>query len=275
MSATDTHNEKEEQKFCCTFAVHSSVRYKAAMTLNYKGTLFHYKPGSKPSDSDNLICSMNGQSYADLYKKAYELFSAISFAEQLKVLLGGGIMDVPMVASIKEMNIGQTEQRLIPIVELRPFLRSIALIETAEQEALLRLFRHAYSNNDPYTQLLFYWHTLVYPDLEEDKAVQFINDNFSKIEPDLPSFRKEATERQFANSDKIVDFGTYIKTGARHSVAHIVRKWKDYDSLEMDNLKQIWHVQYLVEILERLARLKLIITCGIRIGHDPKILEFL
>jgi len=247
------------------------------MLLNYKDTLYWFTPGQRPSESDNLLCEMGGHTYPELYKKSYELFSAISFAEKSQVLLGGGFTDVRIVGELKNMNIRQIETRLFAVNEVRAFLPAIAIARTDLQETLLRLFRQAYSAVDPYSRLLFYWHTLVYPekDKSEKAAVDFINDHYAEIKSLLPEYRTEATQRLFSNVYPETDLGTYIKVGARHSVAHIVRDWKDYNSLEIDSLTQVWHVNYLADILEELCRLRLTKYCDIKIGNDRDVVQFL
>lgn len=241
------------------------------MTINYKKTLFRYTPAKSLRESDNLVCQMDQLDYAGAYNKAYELFSAISFSERVQVKLGGGLTDVPMVRSIEEMNIGQAEHRLMPAFEQRLKIHELALARTDEQVTLLRLFRHAYSVNDPFTQLLFYWHTLVYPSDREHDAVSFVTMNAPLVKEDRALFRKDALRHQFSNLGTSQDLGEYVQKGVRHSIAHIRRDKNEYNSLDMDNLHQIWHVQYISGLLERLCRLRLERDFQIEIGTDPQI----
>jgi len=244
------------------------------MTLEYKQTLFRYTPADNMTDSDNLICQMGTLDYAGAYKKAYELFSAISFVDHSRVKLGGGLTDVLLVAPIEQMNIRQVERRAIPVEDRRSIITEIALVQNEEQEVLLRLFRHANTVNDPFTQVLFYWHTLVYPSTSEQEAVRFVTDNAPALNIDLGSYRQEALDtRHFDSAQRSQDFGTYIQQGVRNSIAHIVRNRTGYESLDMDNLKQTWHVHYVSDVLEKLCRFKLEKESGIRIGSDPVILQ--
>lgn len=244
-------NTARATSHACSFSVHASIRYSRAFTFSYKGTEFRYVPAKIASDSDNLMCRQEGLSYADAYHKAYEFWSAVCLTEKVRLLLGSGISDVFMgKLFLHQVSYSEIERRKIAIMEDRLKISKIAKIENQQQAYVLRLFRHAFTQNDAFTKALFYFHTLTYPDKCEKKAVDYISANFDRIDSQLENYRPQAKERQFRGTAKDKDWGTYIKLGIRHSIAHIVRNNDDYKPIDLDNLHQQWHLQYICDVLE-------------------------
>jgi hypothetical protein len=222
------------------------------------------------------MCRMDGLEFAHVFKLAYELFSALCFALGAKVTLGSGIInEVEMDIPIASLTLSNTEHRQIPVLERHSTIYKIALIRNDVQATLLRLFRHGYSVNDPFSKLLFYWHTLVYPAAQEDDAVNYINNNIAALDPHvqvhLDAIRREPC---FSSSGVAADIGSYIRRGIRHSIAHIVRSGTDYNSMDMDDLEEIRHVHSAAHVLENLCRKRIQEDFDVQIGDDPNILRF-
>lgn len=259
----------------CTIAVHSSITYSNELLLEYKGTLMRYLPAQRPTDSDSVMCRMGQLDFRTIFSLVYELCSAICFASDVKIRLGDGLINHTVESAVfTSMNHRMNEPRVVPIGEVRPFIPYIALIRNDEQASLLRLFRHAMSADDAYSRLLFFWHTLVYPNQTETAAVAYINSNIARL-PDHQVPHLEAIRgRPLFTSAPVNDLGSYIRQGIRHSIAHIVRDGNTYRSLEMDNIHEMRHVYSASVILQELCRLRLTEDFGIELGNDPTILRF-
>ncbi len=261
----------------CTFAIHSSVWVKSTIYFEYKGTQFKLVPSQKPFETDCLVCRMDALSSIEAYKKACEFFSAFCYAKGAKVSVGAPfINEVPMNISLSEMHWYSTEPRdIAPQESCECIFDEIALIRTEHQSTLVRLYRQAFSINDPYVRFLFYWHALVYPNPTDSEAVKYINENYLSIKDsyiDLclnfinkdPMFLK-------TESKVIADLGQYFKDGIRHSIAHIERDRTSYKSLELDNIEEIKHVNAAGSILEQLVRRRLETEYGLEVGYDSDI----
>ena len=134
-------------------------------------------------------------------------------------------------------------------------------IETEVQNKTIRLYRHARSCIDVYSQTLFFWHTLVYPSKDDKDAScyiqKFINDKIDGYGYVYEDIERLLKDKNGAFSETLCEnnFGKYIRDYVRHAIAHIVR-YGDR-SIELDNINQESHMEMISRILRYIARYKI------------------
>lgn len=211
--------------------------------------------------------------FTEVYKITSELVSAICFASGMKVKLGEGLInEVPMDIPIEQMNMHVFEQREISIFERQETIYTISLLRNDIQSFIVKLFRHAFSVNDHFTKLLFYWHTLVYPSNTDKDGITYVDQNLLFIDehmhPYLDTIKKSP---MLSKSGAIDSMGEYVYKNVRNSIAHIVRTGSDYVNLELDNVNEIRHISSIAHILESLCRQRIKQDFEVQIGNDPEI----
>jgi hypothetical protein len=230
----------------------------------YKNTEFSYRPAYKKHETDNFSGRFDIRTDVDsAYKLMCEFLSAFSFQTNARVVPHPGLSTQPLQCSIKKYTGGYARRREIAVDETMDEFYYIPLVETAEQQTLIRLWRQSRSANNIYHALLFFWHILVYPSQKDEDAVAYIDKAIGSL-----------SGRTLLSNDPIKaiisnpifmpkggikgSLGEYIQKGARHSIAHIVRDNKlDAKSLELDLLSEETHLYYIVDILKRICRNKL------------------
>jgi len=159
-------------------------------------------------------------------------------------------------AKLNEVNYLTDKVRSYDCFNVIPDIFFISSITNEEQSQLISLYRQAKCSVNPYFRTLFFWHILVYPSKNDNIAVDFINNNLQRTEKLYTDFIEQ--NPIFSLNGKInTSLGEYIKNGARHSIAHIVRDEKLGVSLEQENWEQIRHIATIGGILENLSRYKI------------------
>lgn len=129
----------------------------------------------------------------------------------------------------------------------------IVHIDTEEKAKLLSIYTDANANPNMCFKILFFWHVLVYPSKNDQIAIEFINNNFNKI--NLPEeYIKVICDGTFGKIEND-NVGYYIKTKIRHPIAHIVMN--SGVTIDLDNKKQHRHLWAVAEMLKEMAKYKL------------------
>jgi hypothetical protein len=248
--------------------------------FRYKGIDFKYVPHYKNGETDDLICEIpKGSSQPDLYELITEFLSAFAFANNAKVLVHTGIVVENNVKLIDSKN-RFVQKRSIQITEGMNEFYKISLLRTSDQIQLARLYREAFSSNNMYLKILFFWHCLVYPDLDESKAVKFINDCVGNLPKELAYMkddinRFDANKVFLGNRNEKVGVGEYVKDSIRHSIAHIVRKPGYGVDLKLDSWEQIRHLHDIEFFMQVLAKYRLEKEYGMEASNDMKIFRYI
>ena len=248
--------------------------------FRYKGIDFKYVPHYKNGETDDLICEIpRDSSQPDLYELITEFLSAFAFANNAKVLVYTGIVVGNNVKLIDSKN-RFVQKRSIQITEGMDEFYKISLLRTSDQIQLARLYREAFSSNNLYLKILFFWHCLVYPNLDESKAVKFINDCVGNLPKELP-YIKDAINRFVANKvflgngNEEVGVGEYVKDSIRHSIAHIVRKPGYGVDLKLDSWEQIRHLHDIEFFMQVLAKYRLEKEYAMEASNDMEIFRYI
>jgi hypothetical protein len=248
--------------------------------FRYKDIDFKYVPHYKNGETDDLICEIpRGSNQPDLYELITEFLSAFAFANDAKVLVYTGTVVENNVKLIDSKN-RFVQKRSIQITEGMNEFYKISLLRTSDQIQLARLYREAFSSNNLYLKILFFWHCLVYPDLDESKAVKFINDCIGNLPKELAYIkddinRFDANKVFLGNRNEKVGVGEYVKDSIRHSIAHIVRKPGYGVDLKLDSWEQIRHLHDIEFFMQVLAKYRLEKEYGMEASNDMKIFRYI
>lgn len=248
--------------------------------FRYKDIDFKYVPHYKNGETDDLICEIpRGSSQPALYELITEFLSAFAFANNAKVLVHTGIVVGNNVKLIDSKN-RFVQRRSIQITEGMDEFYKISLLRTSDQIQLARLYREAFSSNNLYLKILFFWHCLVYPDLDESKTVTFINDCVGNLPKELTYIndginRFVANKVFLGNRNEKVGVGEYVKDSIRHSIAHIVRKPGYGVDLKLDSWEQIRHLHDIEFFLQVLAKYRLEKEYDMEASNDMKIFRYI
>lgn len=248
--------------------------------LWYKGIYIKYMRKNKPDGTQNFhytdsifTFSKSSVEEKELWNKMAECMRAWAYANDMDINLVPGIIihcftTPEQILTFKNM---YSEPRRCALG--RGFIRGaeflkIANIDTEEKATLLRLYTEANSNFNIYFQILFFWHTIVYPSGNDDKAVNYINSHIDDVEKFVEKgfYRKNIFRGAFDNEDTS-DLGLYIKRKIRHAIAHIVRH--GHQNLIIDDIEQLHHLNYIRLLLKDIARYKLDNDYGFKI-NAPK-----
>ena len=236
--------------------------------LWYKGIYIKYLRKNKPDGSKDLnytdsILSFANTSFEEkeIWRKMAECMRAWAYANNLDINLVPGLINYCRTSpdQIKKFQNMYSEPKrcafertFVPGTE---FVR-IANIDTDEKAELLRLYTEANSNFNIYFQILFFWHTIVYPSGNDDTAAQYINDHIIYAEQSKGNgfYRRELFRGAFDRADT-TNIGGYIKSKIRHAIAHIMRH--GHQNLIIDDIDQRHHLNCVVTLLKDIARYKL------------------
>ena len=248
--------------------------------FRYKGVDFKYVPHYKSRETDDLICEIpRGKGQPELYELMTEFLSAFAFTNEAKVSAHDGIFIQNNIKLIDSKN-RSVNRRSIQAFEIMDEFYTISLLRTPDQIQLARLYREAFSSNNLYLRILFFWHCLVYPNLNEKSAVKFINDCVDNlpqqliyIEDDLSRF---TTNKVFSNNkNSKVSVGEYIKDSIRHSIAHIVRRPGYGTNLKIDSWEQLRHLHDVDSFIQALARYRLENEYSMKASNDLNIFRYI
>jgi hypothetical protein len=257
-------------------SVDLSLNLEKTIVFEYKGTQLKLVPPQRPNDSDSLVCRMGGCEFETIYSKVYEFLSAVSYKYRVSARLGINVVScVPSTVSIFDIQPFAFEKPRIAKDLYTDSIPRIVLAKTDDQSTLLRLYRQAFSAEDPYSKFLFYWHALVYPDTTDQNAINFINNNLSRCDSSFVCRMKENPVFLNSATAQITDLGAYFQKGIRHSIAHMTRSMGGYSGLNIDDLYEHEHLHLASYILEPLVRLKLERDYNLETDDDHSIYKVL
>lgn len=207
--------------------------------FRYKGVDFKYVPHYKNGETDDMVCKISvGSSQPAMYELITEFLAAFAFANNAKVIVHSGIAS-NVNAKISDTNIHFSLKRSINVDEGMDEFYYISLLRTPEQIQLARLYREAFSSNNVYLKILFFWHCLVYPSTKGSKAVK------------------------------------YIEESIRHSIAHIVRESRDGVNLKLDSWEQMRHLYCIERFMQVIAKYRLENEYAMKASNDTNIFRYI
>lgn len=265
-----------------SIAVDSSVGLrKDVYYFRYKDIDFKYVTHKNNLETDDLVCKIPpGSSQADAYALMTEFLSAFAFANDAKIIAYSGIVS-QVDKKLNEVNIRYSARRSAYPYELMEEFCYISILKTPTQIQLARLYREAFCSNNIYMNILFFWHCLVYPEVDESAAVQFINKVANSLPRDLDHLedclKRFNANKIFMNTDNLkeVSTGEYIKNSIRHSIAHIVRKPGLGVDLQLDSFEQIQHLNDVCMFLHGVARHRLVSEYEMEGANDTSIFKYI
>lgn len=252
----------------CMSVDSGAIMKKNEYYLWYKGIYIKYLRKNKPDGtkdlhySDSILTfSYSNAEEKDLWRKMAECMRAWAYSNDLDINLVPGMVNhcYPRPEQIKIFSNMYSEPKRCAFergfMEGCEFLR-IAKIDTDEKAELLRLYTEANSNFNIYFQILFFWHTIVYPSGNDDTAVDYINNHIDDAEQyrEKGFYRKNIFRGAFDRAETD-DLGLYIKRKIRNAIAHIVRK--GHQNLIIDDINQRHHLDFIRMLLKDIARYKL------------------
>jgi hypothetical protein len=213
-----------------------------------------YIPQHSTNESDTLIATYleHKLSEEEIYHAVTEILSSFAFTRNCKM----SFYPAPSLRGKNDIHLVHhrcTITRAMPVYEKMNDFIYIPPISSKEQADLVRLYRQANSNNNVYFQILFFWHTLVYPSSDDNDAINYIDNLLKDLPTKISLYRAEINrvEENHILAKKFSTLGRYIKEGARHSIAHIVRKTGFGENLTLDSLKEekhLWDIATLLKI---------------------------
>ncbi|MDD4519716.1 MAG: hypothetical protein PHI50_02385 [Alphaproteobacteria bacterium] len=244
-------------RLCC--AVDSSVKFKQdEICLIYKNIRFKYITSKERGFTDSILFFYATEEEKNKkYDLMMEFLRAFSYANKskIKVLPVMSCQDNIPEIEIKKIKNKGCLPREIQIEEIHPVpFYKIALIDNEKKSKLLRLYTDAMSNYNIYFQILFLWHTIVFPNKEEESAIRFIQENLENIKLEKWCIDTLKENKSFGNFD-IKDIGGFIKSRVRNAIAHICRSGGS--EIKIDDLDQL-EVLFAVKcILKNISEYKL------------------
>ncbi|MBX7146829.1 MAG: hypothetical protein K1X44_05930 [Alphaproteobacteria bacterium] len=249
----------EEMKYkFYSVAVHSSLGFKKIdpFYFTYQNIDFKYIPSFIQNHSDTLIGQFNSDENSDkCYKIITQFLSALALADNYKILPEPGQYQI-LNSSLREYKGGySTSYRLISVEEKVNDLCEVVIIKNDDQVALSSLYRQALANHNVYSKFLFFWHSLVYPFEDDNRAVDYINNTIHILFLDDQQKISQILNNPLFTTKK-VNFGKYVKQSVRHAISHIIR-YNNKKSLELDCLSEIQHINIINKILKKLSKHRL------------------
>ena len=167
--------------------------------FEYKGVRFKLIQNNSPQYADVLLTIAHSQktkiSEEQAYQTAAEFFSAVSWANSLKVKLGGvGGPGVSDNYTLRKARCTSFTFHQLPFsgMILDSDISLIPKIETEQQRIALSLFRDAYSTSEEFLAFLLYWQILEIT-FTTQEAQEWINNilqkypNKFRLEPLTPN----------------------------------------------------------------------------------------
>jgi hypothetical protein len=258
----------------------SLVFTKEQYYFRYKGIDFKYVPDQKRTRTDSLLCDMKkGNDHPMIYALIMEFISALAFASRAKFIVHTGVVNHAPI-KLKDMKGGYSAPRSIPAYNIMDEFYTISLLRTPEQIQLANLYREAFSSNNVYLSILFFWHCLVYPNKDENDAIDYIS-NITGVLPRELNYMKTDIDRIFSNklflcsvADKIGN-GEYIQKCVRNSIAHIKREHDYAVDLKIGSWDQMRHLHGIELFLQELARYRLETEYDMAASNDMEIFRYL
>jgi hypothetical protein len=246
----------------------------------YKGVPFKYVPQYKNNETDDLVCEIpHGKTQPEIFELMTEFIAAFAFANNARAILQGGIV-VQNPVKLIDARIRSSQKRSILVTEMMDEFYYISLLRKDEQVQLARLYQEAFSANNVYLKILFFWHCLVYPNSDEKKAVSYIDNLVNNLPKDL-SYVQETINRFNSNKiflsdqNKSVTIGEYVKDSIRHSIAHIVRKPGYGINLKLDSWDQVRHLHDIEDFLQVAARHRLENDYDMKASNDMQFFSYI
>ncbi len=255
-----------------SIAVQYDATIQKAHFIKYKDLYIKYIPRDGMTESDTLAAIYNGEaSKSDMYKKMSEFAKAYAYqmGYKVKVSLGYAINQVfasdynKILNFFKDCTCGYCENRCFACTKSagrksEDFLK-VSNIDTYEKFDLLNLYMDAFSNENVFFQILFFWHVLVYPKKDDIAGVESIN-NFIKENSQNSDYEscmagiKEFCESEDLELDK---FGDYCKENMRNSIAHIVRDNPERFKIDYSDLNILDKYNKVSCFLQKISKYKL------------------
>ena len=258
-------NETEYRVLCVP--VDTAIKLKGpSHFFRFKGFSLKYTVSQSEQYTDCItICYPLGEcSRNKAYEIITELLSLWSFKSDEPVIPGyyaTASTPFPTEDSALNAKITAQERVKVPKTTSCDTIFYLPKIETGVQSKTVRLYRHARSCIDVYSQVLFFWHTLVYPSKDDRNAQYYIQqftndkiDEYSYVYEDIEILLKDK-KGVFSKGLCESNFGKYIRDNVRHAIAHIVMRGGR--SLELDNIDQKAHIEVISRILRYIARYKI------------------
>jgi hypothetical protein len=248
--------------------------------FHYKGIPFKYAPQYKKNETDDLVCEIpQGKTQPEIFELMTEFIAAFAFANNAKAILQSGIV-VQNPVKLMDARIRSSQKRSILVTEMMDEFYYISLLRTDDQVQLARLYQEAFSANNVYLKILFFWHCLVYPNSDEKIAVTYIDDFVSNLPKELTyindSIDRFTSNKVFLNDKKNdVGVGEYVKNSIRHSIVHIVRKPGYGIDLKLDSWEQVRHLHDIEDFLLVAARHRLENDYGMKASNDMQIFSYI
>lgn len=241
-----------------SFVVNTNIMFpEEEYYITYKNLEIKYINRCKEKRADNVTISYSNDYFTeqDAYKTIAEYLNSLAFCHEALIEF------YPVIRTENDVDLRQVkymsdEPRKYDCFTCVPSPCLISNIVNEEQAQLISLFNQAKSNQNCYFRLLFYWHCLVFPNKDENLAIDFINNNLNKADDFHINYIKN--NPIFSQNGKITSsFGNYVKWGVRHSIAHIIRTENYAIQLKLEDYEQIKHIGTIARILEHIARYKI------------------
>jgi len=245
----------------------------------YKRTELKYTSTQGAQYADMLTSRTESQASTDrIYSVMTEFLSAFAFDCDAEIIPEPG-MSTELNSTLARYTGGYQAHRRVPIQEIMEEFYYIPPIRNEEQATLLRLYRQARSSRNVYLNILFYWHSLVFPSQNDSAAVDFV-DNLCRDLPRNLTFISERIDRIMdapifrPSSTKIESLGYYIRDGVRNSIAHIVRDRPDTQDIRLDLHSELRHLNDISDVLHHFSRYRLKNDFNINEPHDLEIFRY-
>lgn len=257
--------EKDMYKIL-SLSVGTSIGLKESLYyFRFKGVAIKYYVSQKNHEPDCISILYPIQQYSadSAYKLLTEFLSLWAFTTD-EIVVPGLSMESGTVfrdeLSALKANITVSDLTIVSKTTISPTIIYLPKIENDIQDSTVRLYRIARSQNDVYSQILFFWHTIIYPSAEEKDAEQYIQNFVNKNIPEYKHVHDEIdqllTSNPYGKQIKKNSFGQHIREDIRHAIAHIVRKYNS-GSIEIDNRLQQNYIAGVSRVLRHISRYKI------------------
>jgi hypothetical protein len=258
--------------------VDTSIEFtKKEYIFFYKRKKFKYVPkGNKLDSLISIFKYNNGKDYQNklnsLYKIMTEFLRVVSF-EYNQSMIPRGYMWAKKERkdSLKNCNLSYFDiqscfkpEKTFKVDCEIDCIESIPDLKNKEDIDLIRLFIYAENTNNLYAKILFFWHSLVYPEKNKDKAIEYINE-FRRTSSEEcfdemfikknPYFSKSSYIMQDENGN--YNIGGYIYAKIKSAISHITRNTGDGKNLDLDNLEEIEHLTCVCRLLRKISRYRI------------------
>jgi hypothetical protein len=242
--------------------------------LNFKGKEIKYVPNAKIKRQDDLILKMDARMKDDTaFKLVSEFLSALSYSWDVLFDLDNFLINKIENFAWENFNNSSAGKRKIAVNESREDFLSIHPLQGDKEIMLARLYRIAKVSRPIYSQILFWWHCICYPNQDEGQVAKELDQEYLNDDSEVIKNIMENPTLSHENSKSLKGIGSYIYKSVRHAIAHIQRR-PSAKSLSIDSLEELSHLYQVSSFMCKIVQQKMQEKYGMNKPDDKRYISY-